>query len=113
MELISSLVLLSFFSFLYALARKHEDWVLEYVADIGFMVLGISLWATGLQLYQIVIGNTVAYNTSLTNTTMTYSYVDVMKTIPAANIVGFIFLMSGVVLIMLTWRSMLKIRDSG
>lgn len=109
MELITGIVTLFAFIFLYALGRSEEDWILEYLGDVGFILMGVLIFGTGVQAFTI---GTNVINSNLTNGVgnFTNSYGVQMFTIPAANVIGWIFIFIGIVLSMTTYISMTRTR---
>ena len=94
LELIISLSMLFSFVFLYALGRSEEDWILEYLGDIGFILVGVLMFGTGVQAFSI---GTNVINSNLTNGigNFTNSYSLQMFEVPAANAAGWIFIFIG------------------
>lgn len=96
MELLSTLILFSFFSFLYHLGWSEEDFIPELIGGIGFFLIGLIVWGTGLQLSAIVVNGAT---TSIA-----------MQTIPTGEAFGMIMALFAAVLLLYTGNTILKTR---
>jgi hypothetical protein len=109
LELITSFSVLFVVVFLYALGRSEEDWILEYLGDVGFILIGVLMFGTGVQAWTIGT-NVIASNLTAGVGNFTNSYGIQMFTIPAANVVGWIFIFIGMILSLTTYISMVRTR---
>lgn len=92
MEIVSTLALLFLFSFFYYMARKDEDYPLEFFSGFAIFLLGALMVGLGFTTYHIADDGTV------TNFML-----------PTTEIHGWIVAFTGIALLMLTWRTSIKL----
>lgn len=107
MELISSLVVVGIFTALYFLGRKLTDYPLELLGALGFIIMGVVSFGTGVQDFSLQVANTTATVTGNV-TVVAYQYSMVGKEIPTANVMGMFFILIGIALSLVTYIESLK-----
>jgi hypothetical protein len=96
MEIISTIALLSLFSFFYFLGRKDTDYPLELLGAFGILFMGILVVALQLTAFHI------------NDTGVIY-----LKQIPGTNGTGWIIFFIGFMLMMLSIRTLIRASKKG
>ena len=92
MEIISTIALLSFFSFLYFLGRKDEDYPIELLGAFGIMFLGIICVALKLSMAKLTEAGTLIF-----------------KQLPTTEFFSWTIFLAGIILMLLTMRTAVKV----
>lgn len=99
MELLSTLILFSFFSFLYHLGWSDDDFILELIGGIGFFIIGLIVWGSGLQLSAIVSPSSGVFELTL-------------QTVPSGSAFGIVMSVFSAILLLYTGNTIIKMRAS-
>jgi len=94
-EILTTLAVFFFFSFLYAFGSKKEDLVLEGLGALGLLIVGLIWSSTGLQIVEINSG----------------TYIE--RTITASSPIGLLVAISGFFLLLYWGKTITKVKEIG
>lgn len=111
MELITTLSIIGLFTVFYVVGRKAGNYPLQLLGSLGFIIMGVVSFGTGVQQFSYEIVNATSTVTGNV-TTVVNNYGLVGNSLPTANVLGMFLLLIGIGLCLLTYLDSVQMKKS-